>query len=250
MAFTYRTAGAWGAGKGANLTPVEVDQNFYQAEQRIAAVESDPSTPVGIAEIVVTGNSMTIILTDAQEFGPFELPIATIVWGGEWEPGEAYASATLFSVSTGPDAGLYLVVLDGYEAGTEFDPDAFTTAGLYLTKLYAIPTVGQMPLFETATDYTALASHAGYYIRVNSASARDVTIETDLVGGYLDGSVYTFRQAGAGELTLVPAVGVTINTPETLTTRRQHSTVTIIKVGEDEWDLTGDMDPEAVTATA
>lgn len=29
MTITYRTAGAWGAGKGSNLTAAEADQNFY-----------------------------------------------------------------------------------------------------------------------------------------------------------------------------------------------------------------------------
>jgi hypothetical protein len=242
MAFTYRTVGAWGAGKGSNLTPAEVDANFYQVETRVAELEENPATPVGIAEIVVTGNSMTIVLTNAQEFGPFILPVATIQWLGEWDPGTSYPAPSLFTVSTGADAGLYLVVLDGYEAGTDFDPDVFTTAGEYLVKLYALPTVGQMPLLALTADYDLAAADAGKYIRINSATPVEVNVLANSVGAYPLGSVYTFRQAGDGEITFVAGGGVTINTPETLTTRQLHSTVTIVNIAVDEWDLTGDMD--------
>jgi len=242
MAFTYRTVGAWGAGKGSNLTPAEVDANFYQAEERITDLESNPATPVGIAEIVVTGNNMTIILTNAQEFGPFVLPVATIQWLGEWEAGTSYPAASLFTVSTGADAGLYMVVLDGYEAPTDFDPDAFTTGGEYLVKLYALPTVGQMPLLSLTASYDLAAADAGKYIRINSATPVDVNVLANSVGAYPLGSVYTFRQVGEGEITFIAGGGVTINTTETLTTRMQHSTVTLVNVAVDEWDLAGDMD--------
>ena len=37
MTYSYRTSGVWGPGLGRNLTAAEVDENFYQATQDIAA---------------------------------------------------------------------------------------------------------------------------------------------------------------------------------------------------------------------
>jgi hypothetical protein len=76
MTITYRTAGAWGAGKGSNLTPAEVDGNFWDHEGRIAELEDSAPEPNNISNILVTGTQMTIVLEDATEFGPFTLPQA------------------------------------------------------------------------------------------------------------------------------------------------------------------------------
>jgi hypothetical protein len=70
----YRTSGAWGAGKGSNLTPAEVDENFYGHEQRIDDLESSPTEPNQIANIIQTGDTITIVMEDATTFGPFTLP--------------------------------------------------------------------------------------------------------------------------------------------------------------------------------
>lgn len=76
----YRTAGPWGAGTGAgvggNLTPEQVDQNFWGHEQRIKSMEDNPPEPVNISNITVSGTQMTIYLEDSTAFGPFTLPQA------------------------------------------------------------------------------------------------------------------------------------------------------------------------------
>ncbi|TIN76786.1 hypothetical protein [Mesorhizobium sp.] len=76
MTVVYRTAGAWGAGQGYNLTALQVDGNFYDLDQRIQAIEDNPPEPVNISNITVTGTQMTIYLEDATVFGPFTLPQA------------------------------------------------------------------------------------------------------------------------------------------------------------------------------
>ncbi|RWO39497.1 MAG: hypothetical protein EOS11_22145 [Mesorhizobium sp.] len=76
MTIVYRTAGAWGAGQGYNLTALQVDGNFYDLDQRIQAIEDNPPEPVNISNITVVGTQMTIYLEDATVFGPFTLPQA------------------------------------------------------------------------------------------------------------------------------------------------------------------------------
>lgn len=75
MAITYRTDGDWGTGKGSNLTAAEVDENFYDHEERIAALEATGGTDgVGISNITQSGTQLTVHLTDASTLGPFTLP--------------------------------------------------------------------------------------------------------------------------------------------------------------------------------
>ena len=58
---TYRTTGAWGAGKGAKLTPVEVDTNFHELVEQINEILSNPVQPVEIDEV-----SGDIVLRNAR----------------------------------------------------------------------------------------------------------------------------------------------------------------------------------------
>ncbi|WSH59835.1 hypothetical protein U8P68_10940 [Rhizobium ruizarguesonis] len=90
---TYRTSGAWGAGKGSNLTPAEVDDNFYDLDGRVTELEDNPPSPNQIADITQSGNQITIVMDDASTFGPFTLPrslsrpsITTVVTGLELTP--------------------------------------------------------------------------------------------------------------------------------------------------------------------
>ena len=60
MYFRTTDNAKWGAGKGSNLTPVEVDENFWDLDQRTTALEASPPAPVGIAQVTVTGSTFTI----------------------------------------------------------------------------------------------------------------------------------------------------------------------------------------------
>jgi len=92
-------------------------------------------------------------------------------------------------------------------------------------------------------SYTVVIADAGKYIRVNAASANNVTVNTGL-NALATGTQINVRQAGSGQTTIV-ASGTTINTAETLKLNKQHSTCTLIKVGTSEWDLLGDMEVSA-----
>jgi len=116
---TYRLTGPWGPGKGANLQPSEVDNNFWNVAQALVDLETNPAVPVGIESITMSGSLMTIYLTDGSTMGPFPIPIATFSWRGEWQPTTSYAELDVFSKS---DTGIFLVLL-AHTSGAEFDPD-------------------------------------------------------------------------------------------------------------------------------
>jgi hypothetical protein len=70
----YRGTGAWGAGKGSNLTPPEIDGNFWELVQRLTALESDPPSPDEIDNITQNGDTITVHMQSGATFGPFTLP--------------------------------------------------------------------------------------------------------------------------------------------------------------------------------
>jgi hypothetical protein len=130
----YRTAGAWGAGKGSNVTPAEVDQNFYEHDQRIVELEENPPTAVSIASIDVTGNILTITLTNNDVLGPFVLPAARFRWTGAWQPDLQYQENDTFS----HDLSLY-VVLQDHTSDATFDATRFDSVGFFYQELLAVP---------------------------------------------------------------------------------------------------------------
>src|SRR6185369_10987926 len=119
MDLTFRLPGPWGPGKGANLQPTEVDNNFWALAEAIVDLQSNPAQPVGIASISVSGTQMTITLTDGTVMGPFTLPVLTFRWRGEWEPFAVYAELDVFTVL---NVGIFMALLD-HSSGATFDPD-------------------------------------------------------------------------------------------------------------------------------
>lgn len=124
MALKYVTDGAFGTGEHRPLHAAEVDENFWQLDQRITDLEGAPSDAVGIANIEVIGSQMMIYLTDASSYGPFTLPTAQFRFRDEWAPGASYAKLDLVSVR---QRGLFLVQVAHIAAST-FDP-AVTDGG-------------------------------------------------------------------------------------------------------------------------
>lgn len=74
MPIIYRTTGAWGPGKGSVLDPAEIDGNFWDHEQRLDELETNPPEPNQISNITQTGATITIYMADGTTYGPFTLP--------------------------------------------------------------------------------------------------------------------------------------------------------------------------------
>lgn len=106
----------WGAGKGANLTPTEVDRNFWALHERMTDLELYPIQPLEIESIDVVGNQMTITLSDGVTiFGPFTLPTAAFNWTGDFQPDHNYAAFDLLIAND----NLYMV-LTAHTSGGSF----------------------------------------------------------------------------------------------------------------------------------
>lgn len=93
---------------------------------------------------------------------------------------------------------------------------------------------------QTAS-YTGVLGDKFKLVRMNSGSSNNFTVPTNASVAYPVGTAITVRQVGAGTTTIVASGGVTITTPSTLALRTQYSTVQLVKVATDTWDLMGDV---------
>jgi len=93
---------------------------------------------------------------------------------------------------------------------------------------------------QTGTAYTLALTDSNKYIRMNNASANTVTVPDNATTAFPLGTQIYITQVGAGQTTI--ASSVTINTSQTLLLGKQFSSVVLIKVNTDEWDLAGDLE--------
>lgn len=113
----YRTDGAWGAGKGSNLAPAEVDGNFYDIETRVSFIEDNPVEPITPIAINIEGGQFTMGLSDGSTLGPITITYPMPLWRGTWAPSIEYNEMDFF---TAPDGGLGAVMI-GHTSAATFD---------------------------------------------------------------------------------------------------------------------------------
>lgn len=176
MTVTYRTAGAWGPGKGANLTASEVDGNFHGLSTRLTAVETNPAQPAQIETITSSGSALTITLDNGEVFGPLAVPAAALRFMGSWAPGTPYLKNDV--VRQGND--VHYIAAD-HTSGPAFSPTQ-TVAGVSVYQLMfdgdaaARSSVG--PVFDNTT-------HTGIGYSHDPVSG-EVTSTVDFAAGRAD----------------------------------------------------------------
>lgn len=96
---------------------------------------------------------------------------------------------------------------------------------------------------QTGTTYTLVLTDQGKVVRGNNAAAQTHTVPLNATVAFPVGASVAFRQVGAGQITIAPTGGVTLNIPTgyLAKTGRQGATIMIHKVAADEWDVTGDL---------
>ena len=103
--------------------------------------------------------------------------------------------------------------------------------------------------FELTTNTYSLsttlsASDASKLVRMTSGTAVNVSIEVDGFNSYTFpiGTQIVLVQYGSGQITFVPAVGVTLYSEASKRkTSQQYATASLIKVAANEWLLAGSL---------
>lgn len=236
----YRTANMlrWGAGKGGDLDAEEVDKNFADLEERVWNMEENPPAAAGISNITQSGNQFTVYLSDATEFGPFTLPVASFRFLQDgWQPETGLFTWDVFVHER---AGFYLVLQD-HVTGDTFDPDEATTEGNVYRFLFN-PFAGAASK-EVAADtngqYTLTLTDANKYLRVTEECEIIIPLNADVA--FEVDTVVQFRRID-GVVTLNPADGVTINPSRPgfdPAPPWDGASFALKLVAEDEWDYIG-----------
>lgn len=92
------------------------------------------------------------------------------------------------------------------------------------------------------SSYTLVLTDAGGYVSVSNATANTLTVPPNSSVAYPIGTIITFDQGGAGQCTITPGSGVSLNSPYgALKTNIQYSPVTLLKVATDTWRVWGDL---------
>ena len=90
------------------------------------------------------------------------------------------------------------------------------------------------------TSYTLVLGDAGDYIQTTSTTAVTITVPAQSsVTWAADTEIY-FEQNNTGQITIAGAVGVTINSSETLKSFARYSVIALKRVAENVWTLTGE----------
>jgi hypothetical protein len=93
----------------------------------------------------------------------------------------------------------------------------------------------------TGTTHSFDLDDKDNWLRFTNGSSITATVPNESVIPFSVGNTITVEQAGAGALTIAAASGVTIRTPETLVLAKQYAVATLMKIGANEWVLTGNL---------
>lgn len=98
--------------------------------------------------------------------------------------------------------------------------------------------VDRIPFNTHTANYTLVLTDVGTLVDMNNASSRTITVPTNVTAAFPIGTRIYLSQSGAGVLTVAGDVGVTVQTPHTLSFE-QYEARLLIKVATNTWILEG-----------
>lgn len=109
ITITYHTtsAGEW-SGIGMDLTAAQVDRNFYNVAVKLQELEDSRPQPNEIANFLVDGATMTVVMEDATQYGPLPLPVLQFHWRNAYLGNMVYDPLDTFMVE---GVGIYSTII-------------------------------------------------------------------------------------------------------------------------------------------
>jgi len=158
------------------------------------------------------------------------------------------------------------VFVNNLSAGTGFDTGAIgaatlangsvTSAKIQSSPVLVTPNIGVATatslnvtgniVYHTGTtaqvaSYTLQLTDDSKIVEIASATAVNLTVSLNSSVAFPVGTSITILQTGAGQITVVPVSGVTINSTPGLKIRTQWAAASLIKRAENTWVLVGDL---------
>lgn len=129
----------------------------------------------------------------------------------------------------------------GATTGTVTRGQGGTTAGDRASGLTAVnaPTTRDFDTrainAQTGTAYTLRLSDAGNFVTMTNAAASTLTVPPNSSVAFPTGTIIEGAQLGAGQVTLTPGAGVTINGTPGLKVAAQYGSFALLKTATDTW---------------
>lgn len=143
VSLIFRNAGAWGPGKGSRLTSLEVDDNFFSLKQAVEDLQLNPTLPLEITDVTISGRTVTFHLSDLTTTFSVDMPLAQFRFRGDWLPATDYLSSDFFSHSD----GLYIVLQDHTSNPTFSSTDGNVNGPYYRLVIKAPSEVFEIPVY-------------------------------------------------------------------------------------------------------
>ena len=125
-----------------------------------------------------------------------------------------------------------LLVISEFVSGSTYTSKKITGAELKGSTLNA----------QTVTTYNLVLTDAHKTVTLTNGSAIDARIPTNAGTAFPIGTRIELIQGGAGQVTVAPTTGVTVNSSGGKTKlAAQYAVATILKVATDTWYLFGDI---------
>lgn len=161
----------------------------------------------------------------------------------EWAAGDrisARATKGTFEALRPSPAAVRATTLDGLSLDAAVPVAAADSLLVAIGKLQAqLAAIGAV-VPEPGTSRTLSTADVGAYIRHTNAAASVVVVAPQADQAWEDGDEVHLRRAAAGNLTLTPGAGVTLNVPSGGSLLMTDAmAVTLKRVGENVWDVIG-----------
>ena len=106
------------------------------------------------------------------------------------------------------------------------------------------PPNGAITVVNLTSNYTMVAANAQSYLRFAGTEQQICTVPSNASVAFPIGTQINLRQANTGVIVVAGASGVTVNFAADFLaqSRTKGSSIALIKVGTDEWDLMGDLE--------
>jgi hypothetical protein len=95
---------------------------------------------------------------------------------------------------------------------------------------------------QTGTTYTTVLSDSSKTVTLSNAAAITCTIPPNSSVAYPVGTLISFAQTGAGQVTLAAGAGVTLNTEVGLKITAQYGFAAALKTATDTWLVSGSLE--------
>lgn len=99
---------------------------------------------------------------------------------------------------------------------------------------------GQVVYTTQVDSYTLVAGDKGTVVEIDKATAASLTVPANASVPFALGTIIEIHQRGAGQVTIVPDAGVTIDSPLGLKISAQYGTASLRKRSTNGWVLSGD----------